>query len=62
LGAAVLASVGAGNYDSLKLAIKEAVVIDRKIVPCSKNVEAYRQRYKLYLKVYPKLISLLRQC
>jgi xylulokinase len=62
LGAAVLASVGAGNYDSVKLATKEAVDIDRKIIPCRKNVEVYRKRYKLYMELYPKLISLLRKC
>lgn len=62
LGAAVLASVGAGNYDSINSAVKEAVVIDRKIIPCSKNVEAYRKRNKLYMELYPKLISLLRKC
>jgi xylulokinase len=62
LGAAVLASVGAGNYNSVNSAVEEAVVIYRKILPYSKNVEAYRQRYKLYLELYPKLISLLRKC
>ena len=62
LGAAVLASVGAGSYDSVISAVKEAVGMDRMITPCSRHVEAYRRRYKLYLELYPKLISLLRRC
>jgi len=62
LGAAILASVGAGSYDSMNSVVKEAVKIDRMITPCSKYVEAYRRRYKLYLELYPKLISLLRRC
>lgn len=62
LGAAILASVGVGNYDSVNSAVKEAVVIDRKIIPCDKNVEVYRKRYELYMGLYPKLISLLRRC
>ncbi len=62
LGAAILASVGVGGYDNINSAAKEAVGIERTITPCSKHVEAYRPRYKLYLELYPKLISLLRRC
>ena len=62
LGAAILASVGACGYDNINSAVKEAVGIIRMFSPCSKNVEAYRPRYKLYLELYPKLISLLRRC
>ena len=62
LGAAVLASVGAGSYDSVSSAVKEAVGMDRTITPCSKNSEAYNRRYELYLELYPKLIPLLRRC
>ena len=62
LGAAVLASVGAGDYDCINSALQEAVVLDRTITPSSRNVEIYKRRYELYLELYPKLISLLRRC
>jgi len=62
LGAAILASVGVGGYDNINSAAKEAVGMERTITPCSKHVEAYRPRYKLYLELYPKLILLLRRC
>jgi xylulokinase len=62
LGAAVLASVGAGDYDCINSALQEAVEVDRTIMPSSQNVEAYKRRYELYLELYPKLISLLRRC
>ena len=61
LGAAILASVGAGNYENVNSAVREAVKIDRTISPCSKNVEAYRPRYELYQELYPKLVPLLRR-
>lgn len=62
LGAAVLASVGAGDYDCIHSALQEAVVLDRTITPASRNSEIYNRRYELYLELYPKLISLLRRC
>ena len=61
LGAAILASVGAGNYENVNSAVQEAVEIDRTITPNSKDVETYKQRYELYLELYPKLIPLLRR-
>jgi xylulokinase len=61
LGAAILASVGDGNYDSVTSAVQEAVEMDRTITPCNKDVEAYQQRYELYRELYPKLIPLLRR-
>jgi xylulokinase len=62
LGAAVLASVGAGDYDCINSALQDAVGLDRTIKPSSRNIEAYEQRYELYLELYPKLISILRRC
>ena len=62
LGAAVLASIGAGHYDGVDSAVHEAVGIDRTITPFSKDTEAYSRRYGLYLELYPKLISFLRRC
>jgi len=61
LGAAVLASVGAGNYDNINSAVQDAVGINRTIMSSSGNVEKYRRRYELYLELYPKLIPLLRR-
>jgi xylulokinase len=62
LGAAILASVGAGHYDSVDSAVQEAVEMDRTITPCRENADAYRRRYELYRELYPELISLLRRC
>lgn len=62
LGAAVLASVGAGYYNSVDSAVHEAVGIDRTIAPHGRDAEAYERRYEHYLELYPKLISFLRWC
>jgi xylulokinase len=62
LGAAILASVGAGKCKSVDSAVQEAVEIDRTIVPQSKEAEFYQQRYELYTELYPQLIPLLRKC
>jgi sugar (pentulose or hexulose) kinase len=62
IAATVLASVGAGDYDCINSALQDAVELDRMIKPSSRNVEAYKRRYELYLELYPKLISLLRRC
>lgn len=62
LGAAILASVGVGNYKSLESAVHEAVGIDRTITPHSRNAKAYEGRYEHYQELYPKLTSFLRRC
>jgi xylulokinase len=62
LGAAILASVGTSRHDSIDSAVEAGARMDRMIAPCSGHVEAYRKRYRLYLELYPKLISLLRRC
>ncbi|OHB76329.1 MAG: hypothetical protein A2Z25_19730 [Planctomycetes bacterium RBG_16_55_9] len=61
LGAAILASVGAGNYESAHSAVQEAVIIDRTITPCKKHVEAYPRRYELYQELHPTLSPLFRR-
>jgi xylulokinase len=62
LGAAILASIGGGECDNIESAVKQAVRMERKLMPYGKNSEVYRQRFDFYLELYPKLISLLRQC
>lgn len=62
LGAAILASVGVGDYESMDSAVHEAVGIERMIAPHGRNAEAYEARYEHYLELYPQLISLLRRC
>jgi len=61
LGAAILASVGVGNYNTVNLAVQDAVKMDKRINPVRKNVDAYRPRYELYQELYPRLIPLLRR-
>jgi len=62
LGAAILASVGAGGYDSISAAVRDAVKISRTITPSDIRTEAYKRRYELYRELYPGLISFLRRC
>ena len=62
LGAAVLASVGAGDYNCIDSALQGAVELDQMITPSSQNVETYKQCYEFYLELYPKPFSLLRRC
>lgn len=62
LGAALLASIGGGECDNIQSAVKQAVRMERRFLPDKRTSDIYRQRRQLYLELYPKLISLLRQC
>lgn len=62
LGAAILASVGAGHYGSVNSAAHEAVAVSRTIAPRNSDADAYQRRYEHYLELYPRLICLLRRC
>ncbi len=61
LGAALLASVGAGTYPDLATASATAVKIERTVEPQDRSVAAYERRYHLYRQVYPTLIDLHRK-
>ena len=53
-GAAMLASVGSGQHESLDAATKIWIKTIEKINP-SKDVEQYQKYYQIYQKIYPRL-------
>ncbi|MBQ9898931.1 MAG: xylulokinase [Ruminococcus sp.] len=55
LGAAILASVGAGLYSSVPEACGEIVRTDRVQSPNAENVPEYEKFYRLYREIYPAL-------
>jgi xylulokinase len=55
LGAAILAGVGVGLYQSFEEAIKETVAITRVQEPDMKNHEIYKKSMELYLQLYEDL-------
>ena len=55
LGAAILASVGAGIYPSVEQACDAAVRPDKVCAPDSERAAAYENVYALYKKLYPSL-------
>lgn len=62
LGAAILASVAAGISSDILSAAEQAVYLNQSIEPDEQSSTDYETRYKIYKKLYPQLISLLRQC
>lgn len=55
LGVAILASVGAGIYDSVPQACKAIVKTDKIQNPQDENVSVYESYYQLYREIYPAL-------
>ena len=55
LGAALLAGVGTGMYDSFDDAVKETIVITREQRPNPENRERYQKAMELYLELYDDL-------
>ena len=55
LGAAILAGVGCGLYDSYKQAVGSTIAITRTQEPDMKNHEIYKQSMKVYLELYEDL-------
>lgn len=55
LGAAILAGVGAGIYDSVESGCQKAISINTEHVPNSENAETYEQMYCIYKSLYPSL-------
>ena len=55
LGAAILASVGAGIYTSVQEACGAIVRTDKVQSPNAGNVPEYEKYYRLYREIYPAL-------
>ena len=54
-GAAILAGVGTGVYQSVEAATDQMVEITSSTQPISENVEIYNQYYQIYRDLYPAL-------
>src|SRR6266852_3390871 len=54
-GAALLAGVGAGVWQSVDTACETAVHVARRVEPIARNVELLNRRYEEYRKLYPAL-------
>lgn len=55
LGAAILASVGCGEYENLKEAINNIVNVVDVISPDPELVEKYEEKYNMYKNLYPAI-------
>lgn len=61
LGAAILAGVGIGMYDSFEDAVKETVKITRCYEPDMERHELYKKNYQTYLALYDNLKGLMKK-
>ena len=60
LGAAILAGVGVGFYESYEEAVALTVKETRRHIPNPENKEVYEKNYETYLKLYESLEHLMR--
>ena len=58
LGAAILASVGAGVYKNLDEAINNMVHIEKIVEPDKKSTKIYRKLYKKWKKIYNQFLKI----
>ncbi len=61
LGAAILAGVGTGIYDSFEDAVQKTVKITKRYQPNSANQEVYQKNYETYLALYESLKDLMKK-
>ncbi|MCG8482714.1 MAG: xylulokinase [Clostridia bacterium] len=60
-GAAILAAVGYGRYDTVESACNTFIKVSESIDPNSKNVSIYNEKYDKFRKIYPQLKDLFKQ-
>jgi xylulokinase len=60
LGAAIIASVKAGDYPSLEEAVAAIVKTGERFYPQKSRTEVYERSYRLYNELYGQLASLFR--
>ncbi len=53
LGAAILAFVGTGVYDSVPAACEAIIKTDKEQQPIQENIPVYESYYRLYTEIYP---------
>lgn len=61
LGAAILAGVGTGVYNSFEEAVEQTVKISRIHEPDPKAHETYKKYYEMYLELYDSLKALMKK-
>ncbi len=61
LGAAILAGVGVGFYESFNQAVDMTVKITREHVPDPDNENTYAKNYDVYLKLYQNLKQIMKE-
>lgn len=61
LGAALLAGVGVGMYESFEDAVAQTVRITRRYEPNMENHEIYKKNYETYLALYENLKDLMKK-
>jgi len=60
-GAAILAAVGAGLYESVPAACERIVAVTGRTVPLRQNYELYKGFYEIYRELYPALAPAFRR-
>lgn len=61
LGAAILAGVGVGMYESFEDAVAQTVQITRRYAPNHENDKVYEKNYETYLALYENLKDLMKK-
>lgn len=60
-GAAILAAVGQGVFESVEVACKALIKTEASYVPNPSNVALYNKKYGLFAKLYPNLKKLFKE-
>ncbi len=60
-GAAILAMVGSGRFDSVKQGAEEFFKEKERISPNRELAALYTERYKKYQKIYPTVKNLFKE-
>lgn len=55
LGSAILASVGAGRFDTVKEAVESIIKAQAKVEPEKDLVDIYNKKYEIFRSIYPRL-------
>ena len=61
LGAAILAGVGVGIYNSFEEAVEKTISVKREHVPDKMNFDLYNTNYQIYLDIYKNLKDTMKQ-
>ncbi len=61
LGAAILAGIGVGMYESFEEAVEMTIKVKRSHTPNVENEEIYQKNYQTYLELYRRLKEIMRK-